>query len=130
MPNWGEVLQEIQGSKRKDSLDFTRRKYVKALAEKRERNVIAYYSGWLQNQDLARCHINDDDKNGLMAVVNGLTRGKGVDLLMVLLKSLKMPYGKRRKIPVLFPCGRPLLVSIIQLSLGSAAMQFSLQKKL
>ena len=30
----------------------------------------------------ARCYISDDDKNGLMAVVHGLDRGVGVDLLL------------------------------------------------
>lgn len=82
MPNWNQVLKEIQENPRKDALDFVRRKYIKKLAEVRERNVIAYYSGWLQKPGLMRSSINDDDKNGFMATIHGLERKKGLDLIL------------------------------------------------
>lgn len=82
MPHWGEVLHEINGCQQASPLDIVRRKYLTALANKTGRNVIAYYSGWLQHPDVANTSVGDDDKNGLMAVVHGLDRTKGLDLLL------------------------------------------------
>ena len=82
MPSWNQVLLEIQRCNRRDALDFVRRKYIKRLAKLTGRNVIAYYSGWLQNPGLGNTSISDDDKNGLMAVVHKLNRKKGLDLLL------------------------------------------------
>lgn len=81
MPNWGEVLTEIQGTTVNNPLDFVRRKYLKIMNNYTNRNVIAYYSGWLQknNQNLA---IDDNDKNALMQVVHGLDKSKGLDLIL------------------------------------------------
>lgn len=75
-------MAEIQHSNRRDALDFVRRKYIKRLAKLTGRNVIAYYSGWLQNPGLGNTAIGDDDKNGLMAAVHKLDRSKGLDLLL------------------------------------------------
>lgn len=82
MPDWSEVLEEIETSDRVDALDFVRRKYLLQLHQKTGRNVIAYYSGWLQKLDSDKMSINDDDKNGLMAVIRGLDRSKGLDLIL------------------------------------------------
>ena len=82
MPDWNDVLEEISTSNRKDALDFIRRKYLKQLHEMTGRNVIAYYSGWLQKPGINTVSINDDDKNGLMAVIHGLDRSKGLDLIL------------------------------------------------
>ena len=78
MPSWNQVLEEIKNSKRIDALDFVRRKYLKLLFKKTERNIIAYYSGWLQKPGIGNADINDDDKNGLMASIHGLDRRKGL----------------------------------------------------
>ena len=82
MPNWGDVLKEIQGCEFKDPLDRVRRKYLAFLRAKTGRNVIAYYSGWLQKPNLAQTSIGDDDKNALMAVIHGMDRSIGLDLLL------------------------------------------------
>ena len=82
MPSWSQVLDEIKSSKRIDALDFVRRKYLKLLFEKEGRNVIAYYSGWLQKPEIGNADINDDDKNGLMATIHGLDRKRGLDLIL------------------------------------------------
>lgn len=82
MPSWNEVLDEINTSKRVDALDFVRRKYIRRLYDLTGRNVIAYYSGWLQKPGLANTSIIDDDKNGLMATIHGLDRNKGLDLIL------------------------------------------------
>lgn len=82
MPSWNQVLEELTDSKRVDALDYIRRKYMQKLSEHRGRNVIAYYSGWLQKPGLAKSSINDDDKNGFMATIHELDRTKGLDLLL------------------------------------------------
>lgn len=82
MPSWSQVLEEIQDCKRIDALDFVRRKYLKKLNEVTGRNVIAYYSGFLQKPGTNNLSINDDDKNGFMAVIHGLDRSKGLDLIL------------------------------------------------
>jgi membrane-bound ClpP family serine protease len=82
MPNWGEVLKEIELCEFRDPLDRIRRKYLDALSKKTGRNIIAYYSGWLQHPDVSNTAVGDDDKNALMAAVHGLDRSKGLDLLL------------------------------------------------
>ena len=88
MPNWSEVLKEIQAVQVDGSLDVVRRRYLKKLHEKTGRNIIAYYSGWLQRrsensaavQYLAT--ITDDDKNGFMNAIHGMNRSIGLDLIL------------------------------------------------
>ena len=82
MPGWGEVLEEIRGCTEESPLDYIRRKYLKRLSEYTGRNVIAYYSGWLQNPGLNNTSINDDDKNALMATIHQMDRSKGLDLIL------------------------------------------------
>ena len=82
MPSWNEVLKEIQDPMRVDALDFVRRKYIKKLQDITGRNVIAYYSGWLQKPGIVATSINDDDKNGFMNAVFGIDRSNGLDLLL------------------------------------------------
>jgi len=82
MPNWNQVLEEIQSCQRIDALDFIRRKYLKLLFEKTGRNVICYYSGWLQKPNYWNAGINDDDKNGFMAAIHNLDRKRGLDLIL------------------------------------------------
>lgn len=88
MPNWGDVLNEINEEKVKRSqqskgaFDTVRRKYLRALFNHTGRNVIAYYSGWLSKPDVAGTEINDEDKNGFMMAVHKLDRQKGLDLIL------------------------------------------------
>ncbi|MFH1746367.1 MAG: S49 family peptidase [Planctomycetota bacterium] len=67
--------------------DVLRRKYLAELGSHTNRNVIVYYSGWLQKPELYQQHpyrfnIHDNDKNGLMATIHHLDRSKGLDLLL------------------------------------------------
>lgn len=82
MGSWNEILAEIQSYQRPDALDFVRRKYIKALAEKTGRNVIAYYSGWLQKPGIRGVEIDDGDKSGFMAAIYQLDRAKGLALVL------------------------------------------------
>jgi hypothetical protein len=85
MPSWNDVLEEIQAAG--STHDVTRRKYLKQLHEYTGRNVIAYYSGWLQKGQLQRqgvtgFEVNDGDKDGFMATIHELDRSKGLDLIL------------------------------------------------
>jgi hypothetical protein len=82
MPNWNDVLTEIETCRRVDSLDYIRRKYLDQLRRITGRNTIAYYSGWLQKQGRLESSITDDDKNGFMTTIHGLDRNEGLDLIL------------------------------------------------
>jgi ATP-dependent protease ClpP protease subunit len=80
MPNWNDILTELReaGSPQ----DQIRRKYLSNLYSLTNRNVIIYYSGWLQKPGMPGTELNDADKNGLMTVIHGLDRSKGLDLIL------------------------------------------------
>lgn len=85
MPNWSEILQELKDYS--NPHDSIRRKYLKELHKLTNRNIIIYYSGWLQKPDIASNNANafsldDSDKNGFMTVMNGLDRSLGLDLFL------------------------------------------------
>lgn len=81
MPNWGQVLNEIQGMRVENPLDSIRRKYLATMHAYTGRNVIAYYSGFLQKPQ-GDVTINDNDKNALMQAVYGLDKSKGLDIIL------------------------------------------------
>ena len=85
MPNWKEVLEEIQKEQTKGTpnpLDFVRRKYLSLIEKKTGRNVIAYYSGWLQKPQSPDTIVNDKDKNAFMVNIHKMDRKKGLDLIL------------------------------------------------
>lgn len=88
MPNWNQLfveVQTLQGQSQVQALqaiDLVRRKYIKKLHDITQRNVIAYYSGWLQKPGIFLADINDEDKNAFMTTVHGLSRDAGLDLIL------------------------------------------------
>lgn len=80
MPDWNDVLNEIKEVG--NPQDTIRRKYLKSLQEITDRNVIIYYSGWLQKPEAPGLGINDNDKIGFMSTVHDLDREKGLDLIL------------------------------------------------
>ncbi|HEV8083643.1 MAG TPA: hypothetical protein VGP55_10595, partial [Chitinophagaceae bacterium] len=86
MPNWKEVLDEIQNvlkeQPEKNPLDIVRRKYLSAIQKHTGRNIVAYYSGWLQKAGFPDTNINDKDKNALMVNIHKMDRSKGLDLIL------------------------------------------------
>lgn len=86
MPNWKEVLHEIQEEQSKlnngNAIDIIRKKYLAKISEVTGRNTIAYYSGWLQKPNSADASVNDKDKSGLMLAIHKLDRTKGLDLIL------------------------------------------------
>ena len=79
MPNWNEILSEIQ--KTENPLDSVRRKYIRKLYEYRKRNIITYYSGFLQ-KPLINTSIMDSDKEMFMTAVHKLDKSQGLDLII------------------------------------------------
>ena len=86
MPNWGEVIiemqQELLANPHANAIDTVRRKYLKKVSTITGRNTIAYYSGWLQKPQAPDTAVNDKDKSGFMLAINKLTRNKGLDLIL------------------------------------------------
>lgn len=85
MPNWIEVLEEIKNNQDvEDSpIDHVRAKYIAQLSAHTGRNLICYYSGWLQKPaNSANTSIDDQDKSGFMATIHGMDRAKGLDLIL------------------------------------------------
>ena len=77
MPNLHEISKEIRAGH-----GAVRARYLTALHEKTGRNIILYYSGWLQKPGAPGLYINDLDMNGFKAVIPGLSPGKGLDLIL------------------------------------------------
>lgn len=80
MPSWGDVLSSLKSAP--NPLDEMRRKYLKRMFEYTGRNVIAYYSGFIQKPRIDGTGIDDNDKNAFMQAVCGLDRTKGLDLIL------------------------------------------------
>jgi ATP-dependent protease ClpP protease subunit len=85
MPNWTEILNELQRAG--SAHDVIRRRYLAELSERTGRNTIVYYSGWLHKGQLMQQYpepfsVNDNDKNGFMATIHGMDRSKGLDLFL------------------------------------------------
>lgn len=85
MHNWPQVqnsVHQVAGPH-----DTIRRAYLKELSDYTGRNVIIYYSGWLEKQNLAAqglqgFDLNDSDKTGFMSTIHGLDRNRGLDLIL------------------------------------------------
>jgi hypothetical protein len=87
VPNFAEINKEIESEARgaKNPHDIIRHRYLDALAAMTGRNVVAYYSGWLQHTSPRYnfvTSINDEDKNGFMASFHQLDFPKGLDLIL------------------------------------------------
>lgn len=87
MRNWNAILDEVHALARSapDPHDEIRKKYIEEFHKLTGRNVIAYYSGWLQKtgpQFANVVSINDEDKNGFMACFHSLDFSKGLDLFI------------------------------------------------
>ncbi|MBN2232851.1 MAG: S49 family peptidase [Deltaproteobacteria bacterium] len=81
MSNWSDLLKEL--GQLGSPFDVLRRKYLSELHEYTKRNIICYYSGFLQKPELRSNNaVNDVDKNGLMTAINGLNVELGLDLIL------------------------------------------------
>ncbi len=80
MGGWNEVLKEIQETG--TQYDYVRRKYIKELSEYTGRNVITYYSSWLNKPSANNLDITDSDMTGFMNCIHGMNCSKGLDLVL------------------------------------------------
>ena len=85
MPNLTEVLQEMQSCNSSRPIDTIRHKYIDDFARERGRNVIVYYSGWLQKIQSEHSYlvsITDNDMNFFMSAIHSLDKKLGLDLIL------------------------------------------------
>lgn len=80
MPSWSALLDKIDAAE--NPLDATRRRYLRIMNQYTDRNVIAYYSAFIQKPDETGTQIDDNDKNAFMQAVYGLDQSKGLDLIL------------------------------------------------
>lgn len=80
MPSWGTVLDNLNNTP--NPLDAMRRRYLETMHKYTERNIIAYYSAFIQKPQLDGTGIDDNDKNAFMQTVYGLDKSKGLDLIL------------------------------------------------
>ena len=80
MPGWDEILNEVKETP--SQIDYTRRRYIEKLSKYTGRNVIAYYSGFLEKGGGPNLDVNDNDMTGFMNAIKGLNCSKGLDLVL------------------------------------------------
>ncbi|MDE3269186.1 MAG: S49 family peptidase [Pseudomonadota bacterium] len=80
MPGWSETIKRIaEGENPHSAL----RKQLIRLSDKRGgRNVIVYSSGFMQKDGMKGTEIDSNDKHAFMAIIHGLKRRAGLDLLL------------------------------------------------
>lgn len=83
MADWNEMLSAISAAGQ--VYDNFRVNLINSLAELTSRNVIVYYSGWLQKPNLAGIadfSIADQDMTGFMTCCSGINKEKGLDIVL------------------------------------------------
>ena len=85
MPGWPQISAEILATPRPH--EIVRRRYLAAFHEKTGRNVILYYSGWMQGHGagVSGASIDNSDMNGFMSLLagwDGKQRSRGLDLVL------------------------------------------------
>ena len=69
MPSWSEILRSVEANPNRDKqiehLAAIRFDYLERLAQKTGRNVITYYSAFLQKSNVPDIAINDKDINAI-----------------------------------------------------------------
>lgn len=85
MPSWSEIFNKFSKTKEAERVPFLvkeKQKYLDEISRCTGRNVITYYSGWLQKPTASDVSINDKDINAFMEAVYKLDKSKGVDLIL------------------------------------------------
>ena len=87
MPSLNTVLEEIQQLLQigqKNAPDIIRAAKIDELYGYTKRNIICYYSGWLNvnGKPVPNLSIDDMDKNGFMNAIEGMDCSLGLDLVL------------------------------------------------
>lgn len=80
MPNWAQVALKARDIP--DPLSHIRHQYLDLMQQYTGRNVIAYYSAFLQKPNITATSIDDNDKNAFMQACCGIDFSKGLDLIL------------------------------------------------
>ena len=80
MPSWGEIHAQLRNME--NPLDGMRHRYLDIMHRYTGRNIIAYYSAFIQKPGLEGTGIDDNDKNAFMQTMCGLDRSSGLDLIL------------------------------------------------
>lgn len=80
MPSWNDLVNDLKSTV--SPYDAMRRKYLDIMHRYTERNIIAYYSSFIQKPRVDGISIEESDKNAFMQAVCGLDRSKGLDLIL------------------------------------------------
>lgn len=143
MGDWSEILKEANDTP--NQFDYIRRKYLANLSENTGRNVIAYYSSWLNKSDAGNLEISDNDMEGFMNCLHGMDCKKGLDLVLHtpggspsaaegIVKYLRSKFGKDIRVIVphlamsagtMIACSAKEIVMGKQSSLGPIDPQFN-----
>ncbi len=87
MSNWSQILKEIgdtaqtHNQEAAGAINTVRKRHLKKLHKKVNRNIISYYSGFLSKPKVP-ADITDEDMTGFMMAIHGLDRSKGLDLIL------------------------------------------------
>lgn len=82
MASWSETLSKINAESAISPIDSARKEAIRDLSSFRGRNLICYYSGWIQKPQFSEASINDNDTNGFMNAISRMDRSKGLDLVL------------------------------------------------
>ena len=82
MPNLHEVSREYANAKEQEARHEMRLRYLQRLQGITKRNIILYYSGWLQKPGREDTSLNDSDIHSFMSAVSGLDYDTGLDLVL------------------------------------------------
>ena len=80
MPSWGAVLDQLKSVP--NPLDDMHHKYLGIMHKYTGRNIITYYSAFIQKPSIDGTGIDDNDKSAFMQAVCGMDRSKGLDLIL------------------------------------------------
>ncbi len=85
MPGWSEINEDIQRNGNGNFAEYALQlcqKYLLDIHSVTGRNVIAYYSGWLNCPSVSDCSIVETDKNAFMNAIYNMDRNKGLDIVL------------------------------------------------
>ncbi|MDI6667043.1 serine protease [Leuconostoc falkenbergense] len=142
MANYEEIAREL--GQTPTNIDYMRNHYANKISEITGRDIIYYYSGWMQNKNSNNLDINDSDMEGFMNAMSG-KRKDGVDLILhtpggdpnaaeSIVKYIKAMYNKDLRVIVphmamsagtMIACASKEIIMGKQSSLGPVDPQFN-----
>lgn len=81
MASWIQIHDQVTKS---GPYDVLREKLINQISKYTKRNVMVYYSGWLQKPQVSSplFAISDNDKNGFITCLHNAKKEKGLDLIL------------------------------------------------